>query len=556
MKKLLLSIFLFLFAMPVVAQSSANIPPELKQQYPEGITSTFEGYTVDYVLAAKKNGKWGLVDYNGNCILPFEYDEIYQCYDFFSKEYSRIHEITAKKNGKWGVVDLNNQVLMPFEQKKLHIKHGQRQALASKADKKYGESSYQAKIKQMEDTRNSYIEKQKAQARAEAENREAQAKAEVENRKVTPVCSDGKWGFVSKAKPTPTYEYDSCEKLSGNIFLVSKNGKYGMVHIDGAKIILPVKYVIGRFPNYYLLYKDDKIGVLSLTGVVVLSCVYDNIFPAQNVSPLLFYLVKGEKWGLGNLQGELCSCTYDFIDNFNTNKEAVYYYKGYQGRINAQGKETLSAVKVAFDRVYNLSDNQPGVKIQLYREVIELDKELKANYTGVCLNNMGVLYENAGDRKSALSCYSQASALGNQQGAQNYKTLRRQIRAEKWQAVSNALESLSSSLAATANQYNSYNTNYGNSSSNNSASYSSSKSAYGSNSGHSMSEVQSKNTDSRTYSNDESLLIKMNTYWETQYNDNERRNIQRRMQQIRTKWVNRGFQFYHSPWEDWDGRKK
>lgn len=75
-------------------------------------------------------------------------------------------------------------------------------------------------------------------------------------------------------------------------------------------------------------------------------------------------------------------------------------------------------------------------------------------------------------------------------------------------------------------------------------------------SGHNASEVQSKNKDSNTYSDYESQLIKMNTYWESQYNDSQRKSIQRNMKGIRTKWESRGFQMFHSQWEDWDGKKR
>ena len=74
--------------------------------------------------------------------------------------------------------------------------------------------------------------------------------------------------------------------------------------------------------------------------------------------------------------------------------------------------------------------------------------------------------------------------------------------------------------------------------------------------GHNASEVQSKNRDSNTYSSYESQLIKMNTYWESQYNDSQRRSIQQSMKKIRTKWESRGFQMFHSQWEDWDGKKR
>lgn len=74
--------------------------------------------------------------------------------------------------------------------------------------------------------------------------------------------------------------------------------------------------------------------------------------------------------------------------------------------------------------------------------------------------------------------------------------------------------------------------------------------------GHNTNNSMYKNADSGTYSNYESQLIKMNTYWETQYNDSDRRYIQSKMRAIRTKWENKGYQMFHSPWEDWNGAKK
>ena len=76
------------------------------------------------------------------------------------------------------------------------------------------------------------------------------------------------------------------------------------------------------------------------------------------------------------------------------------------------------------------------------------------------------------------------------------------------------------------------------------------------NAGHSASEVQAMQSDRRTYSSWESQLIKMNTYYERDYNDAQRRNIQQQMKSIREKWEGNGFEMYHSTWEDWDGVKK
>ncbi len=76
------------------------------------------------------------------------------------------------------------------------------------------------------------------------------------------------------------------------------------------------------------------------------------------------------------------------------------------------------------------------------------------------------------------------------------------------------------------------------------------------NSQHNASEIQAMQTDRRTYSNWESQLIKMNTYYESEYNNAQRKHIQRQMKSIREKWEKRGFNMFHSTWEDWDGKKK
>ena len=69
---------------------------------------------------------------------------------------------------------------------------------------------------------------------------------------------------------------------------------------------------------------------------------------------------------------------------------------------------------------------------------------------------------------------------------------------------------------------------------------------------YSLSENQSKNTDSRTYANYDGMLAKMRA-GNMEYNDSERREWQSKMRAIRQKWESRGERFQHSPNEDWLG---
>ena len=61
---------------------------------------------------------------------------------------------------------------------------------------------------------------------------------------------------------------------------------------------------------------------------------------------------------------------------------------------------------------------------------------------------------------------------------------------------------------------------------------------------------------SKVYDSYVSQLIRMNTYPEKYYNDNERKRIQSEMKRIRKDWEKKGFNITYSEWEDWIKEKK
>lgn len=58
------------------------------------------------ISRVKQNGKWGILDYSGNEIVPFEFEEI------ISLSYSE-GLIGIKKDGKWGFVDREGNSVVP-----------------------------------------------------------------------------------------------------------------------------------------------------------------------------------------------------------------------------------------------------------------------------------------------------------------------------------------------------------------------------------------------------------------------------------------------------------
>lgn len=108
-------------------------------------------------------------------------------------------------------------------------------------------------------------------------------------------------------------------------------------------------------------------------------------------------------------------------------------------------------------------------------------------------------------------------------------------------------DTLNSYAASNGSASSSYSSSYSDSSSYNS---SSSSRSTDSSSGHSMSEMNSRNSAERAYRNDESLLSKM-VYGSSSVDMREVRKIQKRMSNTRKKWEARGLGWSISPMETW-----
>lgn len=78
--------------------------------------------------SAKSSGRWGIIDKENNVVVPFKYDHVFLYNnDFFS----------ASLNGKEGLLDLNNNVVIPFDYEFLFL-HEEKKFLEAKLNGKEG----------------------------------------------------------------------------------------------------------------------------------------------------------------------------------------------------------------------------------------------------------------------------------------------------------------------------------------------------------------------------------------------------------------------------------
>ena len=234
--------------------------------------------------------------------------------------------------------------------------------------------------------------------------------------------------------------------------------------------------------------------------------------------------------------------TYGFIYNPIGAKKYVYDKTANNDNLMQEGWELLKKRKYAKakDYYYDVIINDP------------LNVDALINYA-VCLNGLGY-YESAIDATYTALQIDPNNELA-QKNLQIYKNNNQaaQQNANTQYTWFDGLTMFLNVLGQTTEQFASF---YNDMNASRNSSYLGGNN-YNSNSsgGHQTNDSMYKNQDSRTYSDLESQLIKMNTYYNT-YNNQQRISIQQQMRNIRRKWENRGYNMFHSSWEDWDGSKR
>ena len=274
-------------------------------------------------------------------------------------------------------------------------------------------------------------------------------------------------------------EYDdvlSVDDTHGRLLAsVKKNNKVGVVDMNGNEIVPPLYDYVHFYKSndlkYFQVECNNKRGVCDENGVEIIPPMYDGIAynngefrnfvngkyaevidvtryanPEENITPY------NDKWVLSH-KGKIFSMHP--YDELVWVKEKNRYYgslDGYSTYIDLTGKEENSIAARVFNKAYAMSSAGFQEKKSAYIRVMEIDVNNKEGYKAVALNNIGVMYAEAGDENTALAYYDTAAQLGNSYGRDNAKSIRdaraAAERAERMQRVNNALTQISNSLSS------------------------------------------------------------------------------------------------------------
>lgn len=243
-----------------------------------------------------------------------------------------------------------------------------------------------------------------------------------------------------------TYKSISPSVKEGHFFFyVEKDGLRGACNAKGVEIV-PTRYK-------YLFYSDgfkESIGGWYSTQYKDLGIKIDANFDlAEELKPEDAIVKVGDKYRLVDRNG--ATLTLRLYDALNYDVFEKLYYgtlNGYVTAISKDGKEQTPIGKQIFDEAYSLGDEYVQDQIELYFLLLKTDPSNLDGYNAFAYNNIGVIFRNAGDDNTALTCYEKALAIdpSNQTAKGNIKTIKAERRAERLNNIANALGQMSEAL--------------------------------------------------------------------------------------------------------------
>ena len=200
----------------------------------------------DNVLKVQKDGKWGVINYDGKVLLNTEYDSIESVQGIKNA-------LLIEKEGKYGVADNEGKIIL--------------------------DPIYTGVTNLGKDNRSGYI---------------------VKN-------DEGLYGIVDASKNVILEnKYEEIEKVYGNdLYVVSQNGKQKIVNKDGQDVLTEgfdqITNILKTKDSGVIYTSNGKYGIMTLIGEIKIEAQYDNLVEAKaNV----FIATKDNKRGIIDIDNQ------------------------------------------------------------------------------------------------------------------------------------------------------------------------------------------------------------------------------------------------------------
>ena len=213
----------------------------------------------DNVLRVSKDGKYGLINFEGNQVLACEYDEI-------SALKSVKSNLLVKKAGNVGLVNEKGQTIIPVQYKEIKIlKEGYKnEYIVVNENNQYGLISTSG---------NTLIEPKYEDIKY------------LNSSTLFAVKESGVWKLINTEDGQIIIDggYDDITEVKSDSITIVKDGKYGVINTNKEeKIASEYEELKYAFSIYYMAKKDGKYGVINTENQEVIPFEYINMTYIEN----------------------------------------------------------------------------------------------------------------------------------------------------------------------------------------------------------------------------------------------------------------------------------
>lgn len=261
-----------------------------------------------YILRSKSNSKIGFVDKSGELVISMQYD--YVC------NFSEGLAAVGKKDGKFGYIDTKGNTVIPME---FDLAGDFHDGFAIVYNGNYGFINKNGVIA---------ISTQYSNARSFHEGLAA-------------VCKDNKWGFIDiNGTVVVPIEYDIVGDFNEGLTYVNKGNKTCFIDKKGKeKEILSFSYFGELHEGLLAVKKNGKYGFVNTKGNIVIPLEFDDVSDFHEGVALV---CKNHKVGFVNKKGEIVvPLEYDAASDFSEGL-AVVQKDNTLGYVDKFGNTTLT----------------------------------------------------------------------------------------------------------------------------------------------------------------------------------------------------------------------
>jgi uncharacterized protein YukE len=204
----------------------------------------------------------------------------------------------------------------------------------------------------------------------------------------------------------------------------------------------------------WLKFKENgKWGIMTIAGDIIQDAIFDKL---DSHDDGLCAAYAGDRLYLLN------SDTGRLVNDNSYDPDRCFIYKGcanvkrngYEIDVYPDGHEDPSVAKIEFRKFYDYIESNPDAytaeeQLKKYDEIINMCSTGDNAIAGACYNNMGVIYNNAGDNNTALKLFYKAKSYGSTSATSNIQLIESQQKQERkaaWGQVLNGIGNILGSV--------------------------------------------------------------------------------------------------------------